>query len=56
MMFDLQVYHRMLIDGFEPSDTTFTALISAHSKNGDLESALHTYDEMVRKNKDSSLN
>ena len=37
----------MLSDGFDPIDTTYTALISAHGKNGDLDSALRTYEEMV---------
>ena len=44
----MQVYARMMALGYVPTSTTYTALISAYGKAGQLDSALDTFDQMVR--------
>ena len=44
----LKVYERMLTAGALPTATTYTALISAYGKNGQLDRALQIFDDMVR--------
>lgn len=43
----LKVYERMLTAGALPTATTYTALISAYGKNGQLDRALQIFDDMV---------
>ena len=44
----LQVYQRLLEAGLQPISTTYTALISAYAKGGQLDRALDTFKQMVR--------
>ena len=44
----LKVYERMLRAGADPTATTYTALISAYGKNGQLDRALQIFEDMVR--------
>ena len=50
----LRVYEEMVGQGHEPNTTTYNALISAHSKAGDLSKVLATFREMVQKVRASS--
>ena len=43
----LKVYERMLTAGAQPTATTYTALISAYGKNGQLDRALQIFEDMV---------
>ena len=43
----LKVYERMLRAGADPTATTYTALISAYGKNGQLDRALQIFEDMV---------
>ena len=43
----LKVYERMLTAGALPTATTYTALISAYGKNGQLDRALQIFEDMV---------
>lgn len=43
-----QVYGRLLEAGLQPISTTYTALISAYAKGGQLDRALDTFKQMVR--------
>ena len=38
----------MMALGYVPTSTTYTALISAYGKAGQLDSALNTFDQMVQ--------
>ena len=42
------MYERMLAAGAQPTATTYTALISAYGKNGQLDKALQIFQDMVR--------
>jgi pentatricopeptide repeat domain-containing protein 1 len=42
------VYQRLLEAGLQPISTTYTALISAYAKGGNLDRALDTFKQMVR--------
>ena len=42
-----QVYARMMALRYVPTSTTYTALISAYGKAGQLDAALDTFDQMV---------
>jgi pentatricopeptide repeat domain-containing protein 1 len=44
----LAVYARLLAAGLRPTGTTYTALISAYAKGGQLDRALETFRTMVR--------
>jgi pentatricopeptide repeat protein len=44
----LKVYGRLLEAGLAPISTTYTALISAYAKGGQLDRALDTFKQMVR--------
>lgn len=44
----LRVYEELLASGQPPNTTTFNAVISAHSKGGDLPRVLQTFREMVQ--------
>lgn len=39
----LRIYERMLAAGAQPTATTYTALISAYGKNGQLDKALQIF-------------
>ena len=43
----VQVYDRMVQSGFRPTATTYTALISAYGKAGQLDNALDVFNQMV---------
>lgn len=47
MLLVLQVFARMMALGYVPTSTTYTALISAYGKAGQLDSALNTFQQMV---------
>lgn len=42
------MYQRLLEAGLQPISTTYTALISAYAKGGQLDRALDTFKQMVR--------
>ena len=42
-----QVYDRLVNAGYEPTATTYTALISSYGKAGRLDEALGVFDKMV---------
>ena len=50
-----QVYQKLLDANLTPIGTTYTALISAYGKAGKLESALETFQEMVRQGCERSV-
>jgi len=43
----VQVYERLVSAGYEPTATTYTALISSYGKAGRLDEALEVFDKMV---------
>lgn len=43
----MQVFARMTALGYTPTSTTYTALISAYGKAGQLDAALNTFEQMV---------
>jgi pentatricopeptide repeat protein len=51
----LQVYQKLLESGLQPISTTYTALISAYGKAGQLDKALDTFQTMLQRGCERSV-
>jgi pentatricopeptide repeat domain-containing protein 1 len=51
----LQVYQKLLEAGLQPISTTYTALISAYGKAGQLDNALDTFQTMLQRGCERSV-
>lgn len=51
----MQVYQKLLETGLQPISTTYTALISAYGKAGQLEQALDTFQTMIQQGCERSV-